>query len=144
MESIESKIEQVVFARFFEGENLLEAIASAAKGSSVDSGFFFLIGTLKEAVLGYYQEGKYIPIEKRGPLEIVSCMGNVSARKNDEIVVHGHIAVSDSDGNAFGGHILDGCLVDATVELVLVKTESGKLKRAFDPSRNLYLWALAK
>jgi len=84
------------------------------------------------------------PIEKAGPLEIVSCMGNISSKEETELVVHGHIVVSDSGGNAFGGHVLPGCLVDATVELVLVEVESGTLRREFDAQRNLYLWALEK
>ncbi len=142
MESVESKIGRVVFARFFEGEDLLETIALTAEQNNVRSGFFFLIGTVKKAVLGYYEEGKYIPVERAGPLEIVSCTGNVSVKEESELVVHGHMVVSDAGGNAFGGHVLAGCVVDATAELVLVEAESVALKRKFDAARNLYLWSL--
>lgn len=144
MKSVESKIRRVVFARFFEDEDLLAAITLAAKQNNVNSGFFFLIGTLKKVVLGYYKEGKYVPIEKDGPLEIVSCMGNISIKDETELVIHGHIVVSDNDGDAFGGHVLSGCLVDATAELVLIEVESGALRREFDSRRNLYLWSLEK
>ena len=144
IKSIESIIKRVVFARFFENEDLLETITLVAKQNNVNSGFFFLIGTLKKAVLGYYKEGKYVPIEKDGPLEIVSCMGNISIKDEAELVVHGHIVVSDGDGDAFGGHVLSGSLVDATAELVLVEVESGALIREFDARRNLYLWSLEK
>lgn len=142
MKSVESKIKKAIFARFFEDEDLLETIASAAKQSNVNSGFFFLIGTLKKAVLGYYKEGKYVPINKAGSLEIVSCMGNISVNDSDELIVHGHMVVSDSEGDAFCGHVLPGCLVDATAELVLIEVESGILKREFDTRRNLHLWSL--
>ncbi len=139
MKSVESKTRRTIFARFFEGEDLLEIIASTAKKSNVNSGFFLLIGTLKKAVLGFYRDGKYVPIEKNGPLEIVSCMGNISVKEKAELVVHGHIVVSDDRGNAFGGHVLPGCSVDATAELVLVEIDSGTLRREFDAQRNLYL-----
>jgi predicted DNA-binding protein with PD1-like motif len=142
VKTIKSKVEKVIFARFFAGEDLLETITGAAKQNDIDSGFFFLIGTLKKAVLGYYKDGKYVPTEKAGPLEIVSCMGNVSVKEKAELVVHAHIVVSDDKGNAFGGHVLSGCVVDATVELVLVKVESGTLRRELDAERNLFLWAL--
>lgn len=142
MRNVESKIKRVIFARFFENEDLLATIASTAKQNNVNSGFFFLIGTLKKVVLGYYKEGKYMPIEKSGPLEIVSCMGNISVKEKAELIVHGHIVVSDSKGYAFGGHVLPSCLVDATAELVLVEVESGTLRRDFDAQRNLYLWSL--
>ncbi len=144
MKAVESKVEKAVFARLFEGEDLLVTIASVAEQHNVPSGFFFLIGTLKKAVLGYYETGQYKSIEKVGPLEVASCMGNVSVKENGELVVHGHVVVSDRDGLAFGGHVLPGCLVDATAELVLVRVEGGALRRVFDSRRNLHLWSLGK
>lgn len=138
------KVEQVFFARFVEDQDLLEAIASTAKENNIDSGFFFLIGTLKKAILGFYKEGKYLPIEKPGPLEIASCMGNISTRDNSDLVVHGHIVVSDVEAKAFGGHILPGCLVDVTAELVLYKVEDGTLGRIFNGQKKLYLWSIEK
>jgi len=142
MRTIESKTEKVIFARFFENEDLLETISRVAKQNDVDSGFFFLIGTLKKAVLGYYKERKYLSLEKAGPLEIASCVGNISVKEKSELVVHGHIVVSDQEGKAFGGHVLPGCLVDATAELVLVKVQNGVLRREFDAQKNLHLWSL--
>lgn len=142
MRSIASETKRVFFARFSEGEDLLQEIALTAKERNITSGFFFLIGTLQKAVLGFYKEGEYLPIEKSGPLEIVSCMGNISTKNDSEIVVHGHIVVSDSEGTAYGGHLLDKCIVDATAELVLVEVEGGVLRRELDTQRNLYLWSL--
>ncbi len=139
-----SKTHRTVSSRFFEDEDLLSSIASTAKETDIDSGFFVLIGTLKKAVLGFYKEGKYIPIEKNGPLEILSCTGNISVKDNGELVVHGHIVVGDSNGDAFGGHVLPGCLVDVTAELSLIEVEKGSLVRKFDPQRNLFLWDLQR
>jgi predicted DNA-binding protein with PD1-like motif len=33
--------------------------------------------------------------------------------------VHAHLVVADENGNAHGGHALDGCKVDVTCELVI-------------------------
>lgn len=142
--SVESEIKRTFFARLFEDEDLLEATASLAKRHGINSGFFFLIGTLKKAVLGYYKEGKYTPIEKAGSLEIASCMGNISVKEDSELVIHAHIVVSDGKGDAFAGHVLPGCLVDATAELVLVAVEDGILRREYEARKNLYLWSLAE
>lgn len=142
MKSIKSKINSVVFARLYEGEDLLKTIKLTANENNVNSGFFFLIGTLKQAKLGYYRDGKYISIEKQGPLEIISCMGNVSINEKKEIIVHGHIVVSDVNGSAYGGHLLKQCIVDATVELVLVEAESNILQREHDVQKNLNLWSI--
>ncbi|UCG36169.1 MAG: DNA-binding protein [Candidatus Bathyarchaeota archaeon] len=137
-----SEVRKIVFARLSEGDDLLESIASVARKSDVNSGFFFLIGTLKEAMLGYYKQGKYVPIEKKGPLEIVSCTGNISADEMKRLVVHGHIVVSDDKADCFGGHVLPGCTIDATGELTLAAAQDGILKRRLDPRRNLHLWNL--
>lgn len=126
----ESKVEKVVFARFHEDEDLLEAIASISKQAKISNGFFTLIGTLKRAKLGFYRNGKYEPIEIARPLEIVSCIGNISP-KGKESIVHAHIAVSDEKGQTFGGHVLPTCLV-ATAELTLVKAVDMKLERKID------------
>lgn len=139
MKIAEAELKKTIFARLLEDEDLLAAIASTSDENGVNAGFFFLIGTLKKAVLGFFKKGEYLPIEKTGPLEIVSCIGNISMRE-DELVVHGHLAVSDDKGHVFGGHLLRGCKVDVTAELVVVQAEDGSLKREFDPVRNLHLW----
>ena len=140
MQIAESKITKTIFTKLAEGEDLIKAIEVAAKQNNINAGIFFLIGTVKEAVLGFYQNGKYIPIHKAGPLEIASCTGNISVKENGELVVHGHIVVSNSEGSAYGGHVMEGCIVDATVELALLAVESGKLERKFDETKNLWFW----
>jgi predicted DNA-binding protein with PD1-like motif len=140
----ESRTGRTVFVRLRENEDLLNAIKARAEQNSIHAGFFFLIGTVKRAVLGYYKEGKYKQIEVAGPLEIVSCMGNLSLREDGELVAHAHIAVADEEGRMFGGHLLPGCPIDATGELILVETPEVKLKRVLEKKLNLYLWHLGE
>lgn len=141
MKTLESKLGRVIFARLFENEDLLEAISNTAKQTGIKAGFFILIGTLKEAKLGFYRQGKYEPIQISEPVEIVSCMGNLSLKEDKELVVHAHISVSNEEGKALGGHLLPGCIVAVTAELVLVEAVDVKLQRKFDEKTNLYLWA---
>jgi predicted DNA-binding protein with PD1-like motif len=136
----ESKPGKVVFARFYEDEDLLEAVASASKQAKISTGFFTLIGTLKRAKLGFYRDGNYEPIEIAGPLEIVSCTGNVSLKEKVPIV-HAHIAVSDEKGQTFGGHVLSGCLISVTAELMFVEAVGMKLERKFNEKTKLNLWS---
>jgi hypothetical protein len=137
----ESKLGKVVFARLYEDEDLLDAIASAAKKAKISSGFFTLIGTLKKAKLGFYRDGGYKPIEITGPLEIISCIGNISL-KEKELIIHAHITVSDEKGQTFGGHVLPRCPISVTAELMLIEATSRKLRRKFDEKTKLNLWAL--
>ncbi len=49
-----------------------------------------------------------------GPFEIVSLSGTLGKGG-----MHVHVAVSNSSGNTFGGHMLNGCEVRTTVEIVI-------------------------
>jgi hypothetical protein len=139
MSQTASRTGRTVFVRLNENEDLLDAIKEKAKENDIQAGFFFAIGTIKKATMGFYKEGKYKQIEVAGPLEIVSCLGNISIREDGELVPHGHIGVSDEEGRMFGGHLFSGCPIGATGELVLVETPEANLKRALDKSLNLYL-----
>jgi len=138
---VESKLGRVIFARLFENEDLLESISDTAKKTKVNAGFFILIGTLKKAKLGFYRQGKYEPIQIDEPVEIVSCLGNISLKEEKELVVHAHISVSDEKGQVSGGHALPGCIVAATAELVLVEAVDVRLQKKFDEKTKLFLWS---
>ncbi|MFQ6063978.1 MAG: PPC domain-containing DNA-binding protein [Candidatus Bathyarchaeia archaeon] len=134
-----SKIGRVVFARLSEGEDLLEAITLRSKQAKIVTAFFILIGALKKARLGFYREQEYKPIEISEPVEIASCMGNISV-KEGEPIVHAHILVSNENGKAFGGHLLSGCIVSVNAELVLVEAADLTLQRVLDEKTKLNLW----
>jgi hypothetical protein len=138
----ESRTGRTIFVRLEENEDLLNAVKEKAEQNSIRAGFFFLIGTVKRAVLGFYKEGRYKEIKVPGPLEVVSCVGNLSLREDGELVAHAHIGVADEEGRIFGGHLLPGCPIDATGELVLIETPKAKLKRVLEKKLNLYLWRL--
>ncbi len=139
METRESKIGRIVFARLTEGEDLLEAITFRAKQAEITAGFFILIGALKKAKLGFYHEQEYKATEISKPVEIVSCIGNISL-KEQEVIVHAHISVSNMKGEALGGHLLPGCVVSVNAELVLVEAADLRLQRVPDEKTKLYLW----
>lgn len=143
MKYAESKIGKTVFARLSENEDLLEMITQVATKARVVAGFFMLIGTLKTAKLGFFHEGKYKTIEMQQPLEIVSCLGNVSI-KEGKVFPHAHLAVSDEKGRVFGGHAMPGCLIGVTGELVLIETTECRLFRRFDRRTNLSLLSFSK
>lgn len=143
MEVCQASIGRAVFARFSEGDDLLDSVNEAAKRAEVCAGFFFLIGTLKRANLGFFREGKYETTEMIAPLEIVSCLGNISI-KEGRIFAHAHVVVSDEKGNAYGGHVMPGCLIGVTGELVLFEATGIRLSRRFDDKTKLFLLSMEK
>lgn len=133
----------IYFFRILEGEDLAEAIRNRVEESGARAGFFILIGSLKSAMLGYYREEEYKSIQLHGPLEIASCMGNIAVSEKDEIAVHAHLVVSNDKGEAFGGHLMKGCYVGATAELIIIEGVDVNLQRAFDEKTKLNLWKLS-
>ena len=139
---LKGQVGKICFSRIFTGEDLVEAIQKKVEQSNVKAGTFFLIGSLKNVVLGYYKEGEYRSTRLDGPLEIASCMGNIAVNEKNEIIVHPHIVVSNERGEAFGGHLMKGSLVGATAELVIIEALRVNLQRTFDEKTGLNLWKL--
>jgi len=134
---------KMIFSRLFEDEDLAESIKKRAETNGIRAGFFILIGSLKRVALGFYKEGKYETIRLEGPMEIASCTGNVAVDEKGEIVIHAHIVVSNERCEAFGGHLMKGCEVGATAELVMVEAAGVGVQRGFDEKTNLKLWKLS-
>ena len=59
--------------------------------------------------------------------EIVSATGTISPDG-----CHIHISVSDDKLQTYGGHLKDGCIVNTTVELILLELEEYNFTREMD------------
>ncbi len=143
MEMARAKAGKIVFARFVEDDELLTTVTQVAEKAKISAGFFYLIGTLKKARMGFFREGKYETIDVNQPLEIVSCLGNISI-KEGKVFAHAHIVVSDEKGRVFGGHVMPECIIGVTGELALIEASGIKLVREFDEKTKLSLLSLDK
>ena len=66
------------------------------------------------------------PTDYEGHFEIVSLAGLVSIHGS-----HLHISVSDGEGKTIGGHLVPGCKIYTTAEIVLAKFSDVIYKREF-------------
>ena len=82
-------------------------------------------GSLSRAALRLAGSGGGTIIE--GPLEIVSLSGTLSPQGP-----HLHMAVADSTGRVLGGHLLDGCIVLTTAEIILAVLPEVRFSRRRD------------
>ena len=62
-----------------------------------------------------------------GHFEIVSLVGTLSPAGS-----HLHLAVADSTGRTIGGHLVDGCRIYTTAELVLAELPALEFRRETD------------
>jgi uncharacterized protein len=83
------------------------------------------VGSLDQAVLrlANQSEGKVY----EGRFEIVSLVGTLSKHG-----CHCHVAIADAQGNTFGGHLLNGCLIFTTAELIIGVLPYLKFTRELD------------
>jgi predicted DNA-binding protein with PD1-like motif len=88
-----------------------------------------VVGSLTHAVaaeLRYANQPEGTASE--GHFEIVSMTGTLDASGG-----HVHISLADGSGRVFGGHMLPGCLVYTTAEVVLVQLKELRFAREHCP-----------
>lgn len=139
---IEPKNGRVFLGRFEAGKDLLAELTEFCKSLNIRLGVFSLIGAVRSAKLGYYEqnEKKYTGcVELNKKLEISSCTGNISI-KDGEIFVHAHITLADFDGKAFGGHLMPGTEIFAA-EFNIQELIGDDLVRGKDEVTGLPLWS---
>ncbi len=132
------KIENRYFIRIDRGEEIVSNLTEFCKERSIKLGRISAIGAVNEATIGIFDPLKkeYHSVEFKGTYEILSIMGNITSN-NDQPYLHMHITLSDSEYNAFGGH-LNKAIVSATCEVIIEEFE-GKLNRFFDEKTGLNL-----
>jgi len=84
------------------------------------------VGSLTRATLRYANAPTGTAID--GPLELLTLSGTLGVGG-----VHLHASVSDADGKVLGGHLMPGCNVRTTAEIVLGLLPGHVFDRAHDP-----------
>ena len=135
---------KMVAFRLGPGCDLLKSLEEIVKRENIQSGLVLSgAGSLSQVTL---RNVRFFPDEfpimdrnriytpKKEPLELLSLTGNI-ARKDGEVNIHCHISISSGleDGRAYGGHLLEGCLVFSYCEVVLAEITGLEMKRDIDP-----------
>lgn len=108
------------------GEDLKEGIEKVVTEKNIKAGWISTcVGSLtKYSIrLANQQEAS----KGEGYFEIISLVGTVSANGS-----HLHISISDSTGKTVGGHLMQGCKIYTTAEIVLLATDKYSFIREND------------
>jgi len=112
--------------RLHPGDDLRHSLEEYCRDEQIDAAVLLSsVGSLTRAVLRFAGNTSGSIIE--GPLEIVSATGTLS--KNG---IHIHIVVSDGAGKTAGGHLLKGCIVRTTAEIVIGRLDGFVFTREKD------------
>ncbi|PZM81409.1 MAG: hypothetical protein DKT66_19545 [Candidatus Melainabacteria bacterium] len=103
-----------IVERLKPGEDFQVALKRIASEHKVKAGVIAsAVGSFKTASLRFAGANEATTIT--GPLEVVSVTGTISDKG-----MHVHMSVSDSSGRTVGGHLMPGCKVFTTIELVIL------------------------
>lgn len=104
---------RTVCKRLHRGDDLLGSIRALAEEAAIEAGVVLsAVGCISCGVVRDASGVNLKTIDE--PCEIVSLNGTVSRTR-----CHLHIALSKEDLSAVGGHLVEGCNINTTCELVI-------------------------
>ncbi len=125
-------------ARLETGADWRAEIESLADEVEADAAWFTALGAVQDAELWFYDQDdlEYRPIEFDEPLEVASCVGNVSLLDGERFA-HTHVVLSGPDGDAVAGHLNEATVFAGEVHMRVFEEP---LERAHDETTDLDLW----
>ena len=115
----------MIVSRMMPGDDLKKSLEDLVDLGELKSAIIVcMVGSLNDAVLRMSNGNNK---KFSGLFEIVSGVGTISVNG-----IHVHIAISDSDGIVYGGHLLKGCKIHTTAEIAIIESEMS-FERIFDP-----------
>lgn len=98
-------------------QDLFDSIGTFVVENKIEAGCVLSsVGSLTHATLRLANRSDYNQYE--GHFEIVSMTGTVSTNGS-----HIHVSISDNNGVTIGGHLVSGCKIYTTAEIVLAVFE---------------------
>jgi predicted DNA-binding protein with PD1-like motif len=104
---------RILALRLKPGQDLRQQLELFVKEQRIRAGFLITtVGSLRQASIRLADQSAATNFT--GKFEIVSLVGTLGQNG-----VHLHISISDSAGKTIGGHLVEGCLIYTTAEIVI-------------------------
>lgn len=117
---------RTICKRLHRGDDLLRSIQHIAKEEKIQAAV--VLSAVGCILRGRVRDASGVTIRSIDEnCEIVSLNGTVSA-----VRTHLHISLSKEDLSTIGGHLLEGCIINTTCELVLGILDSWQIGVEFD------------
>lgn len=107
-------------------QDLRQSLKEFAILNKIQAGFILTaIGSLKQATIRFANQSDGIVFEEK--FEILSLNGTLATTG-----IHLHIAIADHAGKIIGGHLMEGCIIYTTAEIVIGESEDFQFLRTLD------------
>jgi predicted DNA-binding protein with PD1-like motif len=112
-QSGESRRMRILTLRLRPGQDLRQELEVFVKEKKIRAGFIITgVGSLRKAAIRLADQSGATVFDQK--FEIVSLVGTLG-----QDGVHLHISISDKEGRTLGGHLVAGCLIYTTAEIVI-------------------------
>jgi predicted DNA-binding protein with PD1-like motif len=121
------------------GDQVQAAIAAFAKDQHVVDAHFSAIGAVREAEVAWFDESRrqFKAMSLHEQMEVLTLSGDISLSTDGQPVVHTHLVLGRSEGEARGGHLIEAT-VSPTLELYAT-TYPAPLYKRLDPRTDLQI-----
>ena len=117
---------QTLPLRLVPGDDLRNTLEAIVRNKAIGAAFVLQgIGSLSVANLRYAGIDQSTRLDR--DLEILTLAGSLGADG-----AHLHMSVSDPAGRVYGGHVLPGCIVRTTAEILLASLDGLRFSRELD------------
>ena len=107
-------------------QDLKESLRNFVNQNNIQAGFILTaVGSLKQATLRFANQANAQILQEK--FEIVSLVGTLSING-----IHLHISLADKNGQTIGGHLVEGCIIYTTAEIVIGSSEEFIFLRTVD------------
>lgn len=122
-------VKQTAAKRLMPGADLRGELEQLARFHNYSAAVLLsLVGSLTHVRLRLAGDAGFLDMD--GPCEIVCATGTLSKER-----IHIHVAVSTTSGATFGGHLVAGCAIHTTVEVVVMDlSDEWSFASAYDSS----------
>ena len=139
---------RVVVLRLKPGTDLIKGIQSACERYDIHNGVIISgIGSLGSV---RFCDVEALPVKKCGygygrtlelneTIELTGASGMICSDAENNINLHIHLSMSDKNGKAYGGHLVEGTTVLMTADIVIEEIEGIAMRREYDPEMDVFL-----
>ena len=105
------------------GDDLLVKLREFIQSEQIEAAFIAsCVGSLSQVSLRY--AGKKEAVIRQQSFDVISLVGTAEVTGK-----HIHLSISDENGVVTGGHVMEGCIVRTTLEIVVGALDNCKYKR---------------
>jgi uncharacterized protein len=123
----------------YKGDQVQAAITAFANDQHVVDAHFSAIGAVRDPEVAWFDESRkeFKAMSLHEQMEVLTLSGDITLGVDGKPVVHTHLVLARSDGQSWGGHLIEAT-ASPTLELY-VTTYPEPLRKRIDPATGLQL-----